>query len=107
MRRGDIHFVAAPGYFGKVRPAVVVQSAKYLQNPPSVTVCLITGTAPGRPAFRVLLPASQGTGLTKSSEVMIDKVMSLPTDRVKNRIGAVSAEDLKRIDEALRDWQGL
>lgn len=93
--------------FGKVRPAVVVQSAKYLQDPPSVTVCLITGTAPARPVFRVLLMASQGTGLTKSSEVMIDKVMSLPADRVKNRIGAVGAEDLKRIDEALRDWQGL
>lgn len=107
MKRGDIHYVAAPDFFGKVRPAVIVQSDKYLQDPTSLTVCLIMGAVPGRPMFRVVLPAGARSGLEKISEVMIDKVMSLPVDRVKNRIGAVSIEELRRIDQAIKDWLSL
>ena len=107
MKRGDIHYVAAPDFYGKVRPAVIVQSSKYLQDPASLTVCLVTGAAPGRPTFRVVLPAGTRSGLEKTSEVMIDKVMSLPADRVKNRIGAVTAEELGRIEQALKDWLDL
>lgn len=72
-----------------------------------MTVCPITGTAPAGPTFRVRLQASQSTGLTKSSEVMIEKGMSLPAKRVKNHLETVSTAHLKRIDEALRDGHGL
>lgn len=59
------------------------------------------------PALRVRLHAGQSAGLTKSSQVMIERDMSLPANRVNNHLGTVSTEELKRIDEALRDWQGL
>jgi mRNA-degrading endonuclease toxin of MazEF toxin-antitoxin module len=38
---------------------------------------------------------------------MIDKAMSLPLDRLDNRIGAVSAAQLEAISASLRDWLDL
>ena len=45
--------------------------------------------------------------LLKSSHVMIDKVMSLPLDRLDNRIGAVSGAQREAISASLRDWLDL
>jgi mRNA-degrading endonuclease toxin of MazEF toxin-antitoxin module len=38
---------------------------------------------------------------------MIDKVMSLPLDRLDNRIGAVSGAQWEAISASLRDWLDL
>lgn len=57
--------------------------------------------------LRARLQAGQSAGVTKFSQVMIERDMSLPANRATNRLGTVSSEELKRIGEALRDWQGL
>lgn len=46
-------------------------------------------------------------GLDKPSQVMIDKLMTLPQDRLDNRIGAVSAGELAAISASLRAWLDL
>ena len=46
-------------------------------------------------------------GLDKPSQVMIDKVMTLPLDRLDNRIGAASRAQLEAISASLRDWLDL
>jgi len=89
LKRGDLYFVKPPGFVGKVRPAVIVQSDKYNADPPSVTVCLLTSHLV-ESRLRVRIDPASENGLTKSSQVMIDKAMSLPLDRLDNRIGAVA-----------------
>jgi mRNA interferase MazF len=106
LKRGDLYFVKPPGFVGKVRPAVIVQADKYNSDPPSVTVCLLTSHLVDS-RLRVRIDPAPENGLTKSSHVMIDKAMSLPLDRLDNRIGAVSAAQLEAISASLRDWLDL
>ena len=42
MARGDIVIVAAPGDYGKPRPAVIVQTDAFPENHASVVVCQLT-----------------------------------------------------------------
>lgn len=107
MKRGDVVYCAAPDYYGKVRPGVIVQSNKYLQEPPSFTICLLTGDVLSDSAVRVTILPSKSNGLEKASQIMIDKVMSLPSARIKNRVGALTAQQIRMVDEALRDWLSL
>ena len=53
------------------------------------------------------LQPSKVNGLEKPSQVMIDKVMTLPLDKLSNRIGAVSAGELDQISASLRAWMDL
>jgi mRNA interferase MazF len=106
LKRGDLCFVKPPGFVGKVRPAVIVQADRYNSDPPSVTVCLLTSHLVDS-RLRVRIDPAPENGLTKSSHVMIDKVMSLPLDRLDNRIGAVSGAQREAISASLRDWLDL
>ncbi len=76
------------------------------RNPPSVTLCLPTSTLVDS-RLRVTLQPSRANGLEKPSQVMIDKVMTLPLDKLSNRIGAVSAGELDQIGASLRAWMDL
>ena len=91
---------------------MIVQADKYNAEPPSVTVCLLTShLADSR--LRVRIDPAPGNGLSKHSHVMIDKAMSLPLDRLDNRIGAVTAarhavaEIARQFRPDVTDWQPL
>jgi mRNA interferase MazF len=106
--RGDIVIVAARGvYTGKPRPAVVVQSSPFIATHESVTLCLITSTAIDTPLFRVSLPFGEPTGLTAISQVMVDKMVTVPREAIVRQIGSCDPASLDAIDEALRVWLAL
>ena len=107
MKRGDVVICAAPGDYGKPRPAVVVQSDLFNGSHSSVVVCLITSHLEDAPLFRIPLPAGKTTGLKLESQVMVDKVIAIPRDRVSGRAGALPASALKEVDRALRLWLEL
>ena len=78
MKRGEIVLVAAPGDYGKPRPAVVVQSDTLTgAGIGSVVVCLITRHLTEAPLFRIRLEPSAQNGLRKSSDIMTDKVLAV------------------------------
>jgi mRNA interferase MazF len=106
LKRGDLYFVKPPGFVGKVRPALIVQADKYNADPPSVTVCLLTSHLV-ESRLRVRIDPTPENGLDKPSQVMIDKVMTLPLDRLANRIGAASRAQLDAISASLREWLDL
>jgi mRNA interferase MazF len=56
------------------------------------------------PLFRVTLPAGDRTGLTTMSQVMADKVASVPRDAIGRVIGRCSPEEIDGVGEALRGW---
>lgn len=107
MRRGEVVVCAAPGDYGKPRPAVVVQSDLFNPTHASVSVCPITSELQDAPLFRLTIDPAPGNGLRARSQVMIDKLQSLRRDRIRRSIGVLSGTQLKKVDAALRLWLGL
>jgi len=108
MRRGAIVVVAAKGaYTRKPRPAVVVQSDLFNPTHASVTVCPITSDCVDAPLFRLTLPRGSRTGLTAISQIMVDKVISVPRSAIAAEIGECAPGELDALDEGLRRWLSL
>jgi mRNA interferase MazF len=109
LRRGDLVSVAAKGpYTGKPRPALVIQATETLGLRDSITICLLTTDLIDAPLFRVRIQAGSGIGLNEQSDVMADKVVTVPRDVLSAKpFGRISAADLERVDAALRFWLGL
>jgi mRNA interferase MazF len=109
LRRGDIVTVAARGtYAGKPRPAIVIQESLTLPLRDSVTLCLLTTGLIDAPLFRVRIQPSTSNGLRHPSDVMADKVLTVPRSSVSERlVGRLGRDDLERVSEALRFWLGL
>ena len=55
MARGDVVIVAAPGDYGKPRPAVIVQSDAFPESHASVIVCQMTSELVDAPDFRIII----------------------------------------------------
>ena len=108
VTRGSIVVLAAKGAdVGKPRPAVVVQSDAFNATHASLTICPVTSDCVDAPLFRITLPPGDRTGLQVASQVMVDKVSSVPRATVHRAIGACDALHLEQIDEALRRWLDL
>lgn len=108
MRRGAIVLVAAKGaYTGKPRPALVVQSDLFNPTHSSVTICPITSDCVDAPLFRVPLPPGERTGLRRTSQIMVDKIVTVPRAAISDPLGRCDESELQAAEEALRGWLGL
>lgn len=107
IKRGDVVLCAAPGDYGKPRPAVVVQSDLFNPTHPSITLCPVTSDLQPATLFRLGVIPSSENGLKKNSQVMVDKITSLPRKRIGKVIGSVSSAQIRNIDTSLKLWLGL
>lgn len=108
MTRGAIVVVAAKGaYTGKPRPAVVMQSDLFNETHQSVTVCPISSDCVDAPLFRITLPPGERTGLRTTSQIMVDKIVSVPRLAIGDQLGRCDEGELAAADEALRRWLSL
>jgi mRNA interferase MazF len=108
VKRGAIVVVAARGaYTGKARPAVVVQADLFNPTHASLTVCPITTDCVDAPLFRLTLPPGARTGLREVSQVMIDKIVSVPRASISEEIGECDAREMEAVDDGLRRWLEL
>jgi mRNA interferase MazF len=100
--------MAARGaYTGKPRPALIVQSDLFNPTHQSITVCPITSDCVDAPLFRVPLPPGQRTGLRSVSQIMVDKVVTIPRTAITAEIGGCDNAELEATEDALRRWLGL
>jgi mRNA interferase MazF len=99
MQRGDLVTVSLQGDYGKPRPALVVQS-DLLADLDSVVLCPITSELRDA-AFRVDIEPNPSNGLQKMSQVMVDKLATLPRARVGEPFGRVDEERMRAISQAL------
>jgi mRNA interferase MazF len=107
LKRGEIWTVSGgPDYSGKPRPAIIVQSDSF-DATLSVTLCLLTGTLVNAEPARFLLTPSPRNGLQMRSEAMVDKISTLPKNKVGRRIGELDAEDVVRLDHHILLFLGL
>ena len=110
MLRGEIRWVdldpALRGEADKMRPAVIVSNdganttAARLGHG-VVTVVPITTSTDRIYPFQVLLPAAK-TGLDRDSKAQAEQVRSLSVERVREKIGSITAPLMLEVNEALR-----
>ena len=107
MRRGDIYTAAARGAdSGKPRPVVVIQDDRFGATA-SVTVVPFTTSSVEAPLFRIPVQPSAVTGLAETSQLMVDKVTTVPRTNLTSQVGRLSDGDLVRLDRALMVFLGL
>lgn len=106
MRRGDLVTVALQGDYGKPRPALVIQSDLF-DGHPSVTILPITSELVDAPLFRPSVEPTSGNGLRKRSQVMVDKVQTIPRDKIGEAFGRLEDESMLAVNRAFLLWIGL
>ena len=106
MHRGDIVTVAAPGDYGKPRPALVIQSDLF-DELPSVTLCLVTSTLRDAPIFRITIDPSSANGLERVSQIQIDKILTVARERVGAVIGRLDDATMLKVNRSLAVFVGI
>lgn len=107
MRRGDIHIAAARGaYTGKPRPVVIIQDDRF-DATASVTICPLTTNPVEAPLTRIAVEPTAATGIELPSQIMVDKITTMPRVNVRDHLGHLGDEDLARLDRAILVFLGL
>ena len=98
--------VAIPGSYGKPRPALVVQSDLFSELP-SVTLLPITSDLRQVTTFRLMLQPNTTNGLRKQSQIMVDKLMTVPVDKVADVIGRLDARQMSEVSRMMAVFLGI
>jgi mRNA interferase MazF len=107
MKRGNVVTVAMQGDFGKPRPALVLQSDVFSDIHATVTVALISSEIVQAPIFRIDIEPNETNGLSRPSQVQIDKIMSIRSEKIGSVIGELNDVMMVRVNRALALWLGL
>jgi mRNA interferase MazF len=107
VKRGNVVTVAMQGDFGKPRPALVLQSDVFSDIHATVTVALISSEIKQAPIFRLDIEPNEANGLTRASQVQIDKIMSIRSEKIGSVIGELNDVMMVRVNRALALWLGL
>ena len=107
MKRGDVVTIVAPGDYGKPRPAVIIQADVFNDIHSSITVVPLTSTVIDAPLFRITLDPSRQNGLIRVSQIMVDKVLTLPREKIGKRMGHLGNTLMVRVGRALSVWLGM
>jgi mRNA interferase MazF len=106
MKRGALVTIALQGDYGKPRPALIIQSDLFDEHP-SVTILPVTSELRDAPLFRIRIAPNAGNGLQKTSDIMVDKVQSVPRERIGPAFGQVSAEQMLEVSRSLAVFLGV
>lgn len=107
MRRGDVVTIAAPGDYGKPRPAVVILADELITEHASICFSQFTTTLNELADYRVTIEPSSGNGLYARSQIMADKPLTVARHRIGPVIGHLDDTDLQRLNVALAFALGL
>lgn len=106
MKRGDLITVAMQGDFGKPRPALVIQADQFIDHS-SVTILPVTGTLVDAPLLRVTLQPNRDNGLRRTSQVMVDKTLTVLREKVGSVIGHVDDGTILTVERCLALFLGI
>lgn len=107
MKRGDVVTVAAPGDYGKPRPAVIVQTDAFPPEHASVVICQTTTVLVDAPDFRIMIEPGASNGLREPSQIMVDKPTTVRRERIGRRLGRLTDDEIGRMNVALAFVMGL
>ena len=105
VQGGDLVGVSPQGYYGKPRPALIVQ-ADLLADLSSLVLCPVTSDL-HTAAFRVTVEPTSANGLRVLSQVMVDKLSTVPRVMVSEPFGRLEDDRMRAVDKALLLVVGL
>jgi mRNA interferase MazF len=107
LKRGEIWTISGGADFtGKPRRAVIVQSDDF-DSTRSIAVCPLTSVPVSTVYARFVILASDATGLRVDSQVMVDKISTIPKSKVGRRLGRLRSDDITRLNQRLALFLGL
>jgi mRNA interferase MazF len=104
VKRGDIVTVAT----GKPRPAIVVQSDHLLPYPMIIVVPVTSEIDARPPPFtRITIDPSPTNGLKRVSQIMVDRIIGLPSATLRPTPGQLEDDKLTELTRLLALWLGI
>ncbi len=113
IKRGELYWLDwSPGrgseQTGK-RPALIVSTNASNTNPRYSLVIVVTVSTKGKshiPTHVELQPTAEN-GLSEISFAKTEQIMTTDKDRLVGRIGMITDDELRRVENALRKAQGM
>lgn len=107
VSRGDIWWMDWPSGRGSEqagrRPGLIVQTDTANHNPRYANVIAVAVSTKGRHLpFHVRLEPSPNNGLTMISFAKCEQLATISKGRLQGRLGAADADEMRRVDQALR-----
>ena len=111
VKKGDLFFADLSPVVGSeqggVRPVLVVQNDVGNKYSPTIIVAAVTSqTGKAKLPTHVQLQATQG-GLSKDSVVLLEQLRTIDKQRLKEKIGALSENQLPDVEKALSVSLGI
>lgn len=106
VKRGDLITVALQGEQGKPRPALIIQ-ADHFQHLHSVMILPITSTLLDAPLTRVSVRPNSRNGLTRPSQIMVDKPQTPALGKLGLVFGDLDDVTMIAVNRALALFLGL
>jgi mRNA interferase MazF len=106
LKRGDIVISAGTKHYGKPRPALVVRADVYRELA-SVTVLPLTSDLQEAYLLRIGIEPDEQNGLELPSQIMVDKITTVPRDKVGKVIGSVSSVMMVAVTRSLAVYLGF
>lgn len=106
MRRGDFVTIAMQGDFGKPRPALAIQADPFNEHA-TMTVLPVTSALVDAPLLRITVAPSAENGLQTTSQIMVDKTMTVKRDEVGPGFGRIHADAMLQVDRCLAIFLGI
>ena len=106
IKRGELYYADLSPVVGSeqggVRPVLVVQNDVGNKYSPTVIAAAVTSKlCKARLPTHIELCAAK-YGLTKDSVILLEQIRTLDKRRLKERIGALNVDEMRRVDVALK-----
>ncbi len=111
VKRGDIFYADLSPVIGSeqggIRPVIILQNDVGNKYSPTVIVAAITSQINKAKLPTHVEISSEAYGLNKDSVVLLEQLRTLDKKRLKEKIGHMTEDDMKKVDEALLVSVGL
>ncbi len=105
VKRGELYYADLSPVIGSeqggVRPVLVVQNDVGNKYSPTVIAAAVTSKIDKANLPTHIELSAREYGLSKESVVLLEQIRTLDKTRLKERIGQVSADKMRKINEAL------
>ena len=111
VKRGDIYYADLSPVVGSeqggVRPVLVVQNDIGNRYSPTVIVAAITSQINKAKLPTHVEISAEEYGLTKDSVILLEQIRTIDKKRLKEKIGNLSEDLMKKVDECIQVSFGL
>lgn len=111
IKRGDIYYADLSPVVGSeqggIRPVLIVQNDVGNRYSPTVIAAAITSRMSKTNLPTHIAVNANSCGLSKNSVVLLEQVRTLDKRRLRDRMGALNADDMNKVNDALTVSFGL